>query len=131
MTHDHEVAAKVARAELVKRVLIVVTAFMVGTVLLGMFVLLDEVRSTQQTGSPTLKAIAAQQDDIEVAAKAGADVNATLADCLTPGGECYERSAERQALIYYVLVCQDAPGQQTLKQLQVCAATLQARNQDR
>lgn len=58
---------------------------------------LQAVRDTQTEGSPLLKAIADQQDQIQQAADAAVATNTQLADCLTPGGVCFRDQRQRQA----------------------------------
>lgn len=98
------VAVKVARAELMKRVLITLTSVLVGAVLVIVVYILntvqtavEEIRATQEVGSPALTAIANQQDDIEAAAKAAVATNNFILDCTRPEGECAKESAAREA----------------------------------
>lgn len=98
------VATKVARAELVKRALIVVITVLVTIVLvLGYRTLtivqtaVKEIRATQEVGSPALRAIADQQDDIEAAANAAVSTNELLLGCFDPTSECAKESAAREA----------------------------------
>jgi hypothetical protein len=80
--HD-PVATKVARAELMKRVLIVVTAVMVAVCFALLLVLLGRVRGTQ----------------VDNTNKADARDATLLAiqDCTQPSGECFRRGQERTA----------------------------------
>lgn len=94
---DRVVANKVARAELMKRILIVVTAFIVTLTLIGVVVVLNAVRDTQQEGSPTLKAITEQQDDIETAANASTELLELILECLEPTSECAKETAAKDA----------------------------------
>lgn len=64
---------------------------------------LDAVRNTQTEGSPLLRAIQDQQDDIEKAVSAAVATNDQLADCLTPGGKCYQDAKQRQAAFLQVV----------------------------
>jgi hypothetical protein len=129
---DQVVVRQVARAERMKRVLIVAIAFLVTIALVLIVWLIAEVRSTQQTGSPTLRAIAEQQDDIERAANASSSLNDAALDCLTPGGKCYRESRRRSAetiasvaeITYYAAVCADRPGSQSLRAIRICVADL-------
>jgi glutaminase len=77
------VATQVARAELMKRVLIVVTAAMVAVALALLLVLLGRVRGTQ----------------VDNANKADARDATLLAiqDCTQPSGECFKRGQQRTA----------------------------------
>lgn len=126
------VAAKVARAELMKRVLIVVTALMVTALLVLLLTLISQVRATQQSGSPVLKAIIGQQDDIKAAAKASTETNDQILDCLSPQGACYAESQKRSAgfiasvneITAYAAVCADRPGSQSLEEIRLCVADL-------
>lgn len=129
---DHTLAAKVARAELVKRILIVVTAIMVATVLVLLLVLIGKIRATQQTGSPVLRAISAQQTDIKRGADAAQATNERILDCLEPAGECYQRSQQQTGdavasineISQYAAVCADRPGSQSLDEIRRCIADL-------
>lgn len=125
--YDEVLATKVARAELMKRVLIVVTAVMVTVLLISQAVLISQIRATQQTGSPVLKAILGQQDDIKVAAKAATSTNEQILDCLDPGGKCFEESQRRSAdvlaqvqlIIVLAAACAaDVTGDQSVEQRQ-------------
>jgi hypothetical protein len=133
--HDREVARTVARAELVKRVLIVVTTFLVIAVLGFVVAVLFAVRSTQQEGSPTIKALTAQGDRIEAlaedaktAATESQALTAFLADCLNPEGACAKRGQQeeernRQAIreiTEYAVTCADQDGEQTSSEIRRC-----------
>lgn len=96
-THPDPLATRVARAELWKRILIVVIAVIVTALLVLNVLLLGAIRDTQQTGSPTLRAIAAQQDDIEDAAHAATSLNTLVLDCFDPASECAKETAAREA----------------------------------
>ena len=131
MTHvDKQLASRVARAELMKRVLIVVTAVMVTIVLVLLLVLIGRIRATQQTGSPVLKAILGQQADIKRAADTSQSTNEKILDCLDPGGQCYRESQQRSAqfiasineISQYAAVCADKPGSQSLEEIRRCIA---------
>lgn len=98
------VATEIARAELVKRALIAFTTVLVIAVLvLGVYTLnvvltaVKEIRATQQIGSPTLKAIADQQDDIEQAATSSTQLLDLILDCFDPESECAKESAADRA----------------------------------
>lgn len=98
------VAQQVARAELMKRVLIVITTILVTAVLFLILVVLSAVRdtltavrSTQETGSPVLKAIQDQQDDIEDAAESAVSTNELLLGCFDPKSQCAKQTAVREA----------------------------------
>jgi hypothetical protein len=104
MSHDTVLAHKVARAELMKRVLIVVTTALVIAVLVLVYLTLDatktavgEIRATQTEGSPVLKAIADQQDDIEAAVKASTALNEAVLPCFDPTSECAKEGAAQEA----------------------------------
>src|SRR5688500_3117755 len=99
--HDAElvqaVATEVARAEFWKRVGIAITVGLVSVILaLGVYTLnvvrtaVKEIRATQKSGSPALKAISAQQDDIEA-------INDLILGCLDPNSECGRRAAADEA----------------------------------
>lgn len=132
MTVDQGVRTQVARAELVKRVLIVATVILVSVVLMILLWVVALIRSTQQTGSPTLRAIAAQQDDIERGTDAATATNDQILDCLTPGGTCYEQVRTNSAntitsineVTAYAAVCADRPGAQSLADIRLCIADL-------
>jgi hypothetical protein len=132
---DPAVAHKVARAELWKRILIVFTAFMVLVLLLALLWIAGLIRSTQQNGSPTLKALAAQNDQLAAqneklqrTADAAKATNEQIKDCLTPQGACFKASRDRSAqtvadigqLSAFAAVCADRPGTQSLAELQAC-----------
>lgn len=82
---EQSAVTKVHRAELVKRILIVVTALMVALTLLLLVVLIGQIRATQQSGSPVLKAIQRQND--------------TITDCTQPTGACYEDGQDRTTAV--------------------------------
>lgn len=125
-----EVQVKVARAELIKRVLIVVTTVVVSVSLVMTYFTLrnsadtvNAIRATQTKGSPLLLAIQSAVD-------AAISTNEQIADCLEPTGDCYHRSQQRQAVFYYALVCLDRPGTMTLPDLRKCTADLFAEYAD-
>lgn len=92
-TPDPVLATRVARAELMKRVLIVVTTVMVAAALVLSLVILFQVRATQQAGSPAVKAA-------RDAAEAARATNKQILDCLDPKGDedsCYQRSQDQTA----------------------------------
>jgi predicted PurR-regulated permease PerM len=135
VSYDHELAAKVARAELVKRVLITVTTLLVGVILIVVTVLVGRVsdvvtaiRETQQEGSPVLKAISAQQDDIKRAADSAQETNEQVLDCLEPEGVCYQESQKRTAdlvtnfnrVVIYAAACASGPRKLTVEEIQSC-----------
>lgn len=130
MSHDTTLATKVARAELMKRVLIVVTAGMVAIVLVLLLVLISQIRATQQTGSPILRAVLGQQGDIKRAADAAQETNDRILDCLDPDGGCYKDSQQRSTdtvasinrIAEYAAVCADRPGSQSLQAIRLCIA---------
>lgn len=132
MTVDQQVANKVARAELWKRILIVAITVLVTVVLVVLLWVVGLIRATQQTGSPTLRAIAAQQDDIERGTDAAIDTNDQILDCLTPGGTCYEQARRNSRdtvtsineVTAYAAVCADRPGAQSLSDIRLCIADL-------
>lgn len=132
MTHDTALATKVARAELVKRILIIATFAMVTVVLVLLLVVVSQIRATQQTGSPILKAVVGQNADIKRAANAAQDTNEQILDCLDPAGQCYKDSQARSGdavssineLSQYAAVCADRPGSQTLEEIRRCIADL-------
>lgn len=132
MTADLQVAHRIARAELMKRALILSTAVLVTVVLIVLLWVVALIRSTQQTGSPVLQAIGRQQDDIGRAADAAVSTNDQILDCLTPGGKCYEQSrtnskttvASINEVTAYAAVCADRPGTQTLADIRLCIGTL-------
>lgn len=140
MSIDAIAARRVARAELMKRVLIVVTAVLVAIVLLQQARLLGAIRDTQQTGSPTLRAISEQQDDIEAAARASVATNELLLGCFDPESECAKRNAAQaaeQAGAYNAAViaaqfCVDQrlPEDYTLHELTVCVGELIEKRKD-
>lgn len=132
MTHDTALASRVARAELMKRILIVATFGMVTVVLVLILVIISQIRATQQTGSPILKAVLGQQADIKRAADNAQDTNDQILDCLDPDGQCYKESQERTGqsvasineVTYYAAVCADRPGSQSLRDIRRCISDL-------
>lgn len=134
MTVDTQVATQVARAELVKRVLIVVISIIVTITLILMLMALDAIRSTQQKGSPTLLAIQQQQDDIEEAANAAVSTNELLLGCFDPDSECAKETAAREAeragaynaAVIATRFCADRrlPADYTLHELTVCVGKI-------
>lgn len=129
---DADALAKATRAERVKRVLITGTAFTTAAILVLLLVLISQVRATQQTGSPVLRAIQGQQTDIKRAADAASETNDQILDCLDPEGECYQRSQENTGgvvasineITQYAAVCADRPGTQSLVDIRRCVADL-------
>ena len=104
VTQAATVAVKVARAELVKRFLIVaITVLVIIVLVIGYRTLttvqtaVAEIRATQQSGSPALKAIAAQQDEIEEAANASTSLNKLILGCINPESKCAKETAAREA----------------------------------
>lgn len=132
MTADLQVAHRVARAELVKRALILTTTVLVAVLLVTQWRTVALIRSTQQTGSPVLQAIGKQNDDIQRGTEASVSTNEQILDCLTPGGECFERSrtnssntvASINEVTAYAAVCADRPGVQSLAAIRLCIADL-------
>lgn len=80
---DPRALAKATRAELMKRILIVVTAVMVATVLGLLLVVLGQVRATQLEGTPTGRKLVRSADKI--------------IDCTDPEGDCYQENQENTA----------------------------------
>lgn len=135
MTEQELVAHAVARAERIKRALILLTAVFVTVALVLIVAVLLAVRSTQQTGSPTIKALTEQGDRIEAlaedaktAATSSQALTAFLADCLNPEGECAKqgradelesRAAIRQ-ITEYAVTCADQLGEQTSAEIRRC-----------
>jgi hypothetical protein len=129
---DPTLATKVARAELVKRLLILVTAIMVTAALVLLLVLLDQVRRTQETGTPIGRAILAQARDTKRAADNAQETNELILDCLDPKGTCYQKSQKQTGdvvasineISQYAAVCADRPGSQSLDEIRRCIADL-------
>lgn len=101
---DQQAITKTARAELVKRVLIAVTALMVAAAIVIMLVavyrigdVLTAVRETQQSGSPAVKAATRAAESAKTAAEASTETNDQILDCLNPTGECFKESQRRTA----------------------------------
>lgn len=90
MSTEQMTRTKVARAELLKRVLIVVTTLLVLLCLVLLLMLIGQVRATQQNGSPAVKAA-------RDAAQAAEATNDQILDCLQPSGECFKESQRRNA----------------------------------
>lgn len=101
---------------------------MLAWVLFSIYGLADAIRETQQTGSPILKAIAAQQDDIEAGTNAAVSANKQVLDCTQPTGDCYRQSQKRSAdvvgsineISLYAAACADQSGVQTVEEIQSC-----------
>jgi hypothetical protein len=131
-TPDQALASRVAHAELMKRVLIVVTAIMVAIVLVLLLILISQIRATQQEGSPVLRAIQAQQGDIKRAADSASSTNEQVLDCLRPEGVCFKRSQQQTGdvvasineISQYAAACADRPGSQSLDEIRRCIADL-------
>jgi hypothetical protein len=67
------------------------------SVVLLLLAILVSIKHTQEVGSPVLRAIAEQQDDIARAADNAEASNNRILDCTTPTGTCSRRSAARLA----------------------------------
>lgn len=86
------------------------------------------VRETQTEGSPLLRAIAEQQDDIERATDAAVAGQRQLADCIDPEGECFKTSQARTTasiasinqISIFAAACADEDGSQTVAEIQQC-----------
>jgi len=121
--HDSWLAGRVARAERIKRILIVFIAVVVTVALglLGVVVAkqsqtIDEIRATQQDGSPSSKRIITLTERI--------------VDCTTPGRPCYDDAQKRTAgavgsineITAIAVACGDQVGAQTIAQIRACVA---------
>ena len=132
MTHDTELATKMARAELMKRALIIATFAIAAASLVILLVIVSQIRATQQTGSPILKAVIGQQEDIKRAADNAQETNEQILDCLDPAGQCYKDSrastdetvASINEISQYAAVCADRPGSQSLEEIRRCISDL-------
>lgn len=134
MTIDTVAIKKVARAELLKRVLIIITAIFVAIILVLVLVTLDAIRSTQQQGSPTLRAIKEQQDDIETAATSASSLNQLILGCFDPESECAKETAAQEAeragaynaAVIAAQFCVDRklPADYTLHELTACVGAI-------
>ncbi|QOR55317.1 MAG: hypothetical protein SHS37scaffold537_15 [Phage 68_12] len=118
---DPAIEHRVGRAELWKRGLIVFIAVAVSAlfVVLGVVIArqgntIDEIRATQQEGSPS------QQRLI--------DLSNLIAGCVTPGRDCYENGQRQTAgavssineITAITVACGDLPGEQTVTQIRAC-----------
>jgi hypothetical protein len=132
---DPALATAVARAELMKRVLIVITAIMVATALVLILVTLfrvgdviDEIRATQQSGSPAVKAATDAAESAQEAAESSKATNDQILDCLQPTGVCYQDSQQRTAalvtnfnrVVIYAAACASGPVKLTVEEIQAC-----------
>lgn len=127
MTDD--LARKVARAELTKR-LFILAAVVMAAVVTGVVVwAVLAIRTTQQEGSPAVKQIIAQGQDQKALLH-------TIQSCTDPKGKCYKAGQQRTAdaigsineiTIYAVACGQDHPAA-SVRQLQACVAGLYADN---
>lgn len=123
-THSVE-TLRVARAERIKRILIVFIAASVTIVLMlaGLLFVrqaqtITEIRATQQEGSPSSKRIIALSN--------------LIAGCVTPGDTCYDDGQKRTAdavesittsigtITAITVACGDQAGQQTVTQIRAC-----------
>lgn len=115
--------AKVARAEKVKRVLIVATFVLVLALLLLIVSLTGQVRNTQLEGTPTGKKLLQSAETIE--------------DCTQANGECYERNLQRSAevigdlnrVIVIAASCASGPDEKTVQRIQECVINRLAASQ--
>jgi len=118
---DAELEHRVGRAELWKRRLIVFIAVAVTC----LFILLsyviarqgqtiEEIRATQQDGSPSSRRLITLSN--------------LIADCVTPGRPCYDDGQKRTAnavgsineITAITVACGDLPGEQTVAQIRAC-----------
>jgi len=119
--HDPFLAGRVARAERIKRLLIVFIALLVTVtvVLLGLLVIrqsqtINEIRATQQDGSPSSKRLISLSN--------------LIAGCVTPGEPCYDNGQKQTAgvvssigeMTAITVACGDLPGEQTVAQIRAC-----------
>lgn len=108
MSHDTTLATKVARAELAKRVLIVLIAIVVSVSLILVVILQTQNRR----------------------------LLAEVEDCTNPDGQCAQRGQEQtgkavgsinentNTISLYAAACADRPGDQTLAQIKRCVDDL-------
>lgn len=96
--------AKVAMIA-VTMVTAIMTLVLVVTLLSKGNATIQAVRDTQTEGSPFLRAIAGQQDELQHSADNSQAILDQLNDCLQPTGSCYKKSQQRSsALLSLVLV---------------------------
>lgn len=110
MTDD--LARKIARAELTRRLFILAALFM-AAIIAGVVVwAVLAIRTTQQEGSPAVKQIIAQGKDQK-------ELLHTIQSCTDPKGKCYQEGQQRTAdavgsineITIYAVVCgQRHPG---------------------
>lgn len=118
---DPELEKRIGRAELWKRRLIVFIAIAVTCVfgLLGYVIVrqgatIDEIRATQQDGSPSQRRLI--------------DLTNLIADCVTPGRPCYDDGQKRTAgavgsineITAIAVACGDRAGEQTVAEVRAC-----------
>lgn len=120
---DKALEQRVGRAELWKRRLIVFIAVAVTGLFVGLgFVIakqgetINEIRATQQDGSPSSRRIIALTN--------------LIAGCVTPGKPCYDDGQKRTAgavgsineITAIAVACGDQAGEQTVAQIRACVA---------
>lgn len=118
---DLTLQRRVGRAELIKRALIVFIAFAVSclfvllvVVIVGQGKTIEEIRATQQDGSPSSRRLISLSN--------------LIADCVTPGGHCYTDGQRRTAgvvgsisdMTAITIACGDRAGEQTVAQIRAC-----------
>lgn len=81
--HDQDLARRIARAELWRRVLVVSIVLTFAVLIGGVLWLSAQIRQTQQDGSPVGRRLVSLSE--------------TINGCVNPGGECFQRSQERQS----------------------------------
>lgn len=119
---QEELARRVARQELVKRIFIIVAALASVTSVVLMIMFLAAIRETQKAGDE-------QREQILIISK-------NLQSCIHPEGECYQRSlVDGQQRVDAVndftiaaLQCVDQPGTQTVKEIEKCVKELTESN---
>lgn len=108
---DRVATARVARAELIKRVLIALTAVLVVFLVALVLVLLSRVSEQSQDNARLL---------------------AIIEDCTNPTGACAKRGQEStetavatiNEIALYAAACADRPGDQTLAEIKRCVEDL-------
>lgn len=132
MTEMVEANRQQARAEKLKRLLIGVAALTGVATLVFLVVISAQIRATQESGSPAVRAAERAATEAKTAASLAAATNAQILDCLEPTGVCYQQTQDNTGnvvasineLTQYAAVCADRPGPQGLEEIRRCIADL-------
>lgn len=107
-------ARRTARADLWKRIVIVLALLFTASGLIVNLVTVVLIRQTQQDGSPILKEVIALSE--------------TISSCVTPGKPCYDNGQARTGkavesinkITTLAIACADEAGVQTLEEIRAC-----------